>query len=74
MPATAHGAPAEYDKHVRESGDHPKAGHDTLLTPPVRNKAAMSISCKCVADRPRLSAAQHGEAPTLGQDQTPRQM
>eukprot|EP00955_Chlamydomonas_euryale_P074631 362082-Chlamydomonas_euryale.AAC.5 len=27
----------------------------------------------CVADRPSVRATQHGEAPNLGQDQTPRQ-
>eukprot|EP00955_Chlamydomonas_euryale_P084861 364013-Chlamydomonas_euryale.AAC.17 len=33
----------------------------------------MSISCICMADRPSVRAAQHGEAPNLGQDQTPWQ-
>eukprot|EP00955_Chlamydomonas_euryale_P105873 365665-Chlamydomonas_euryale.AAC.7 len=73
-----HRSPAEYDKHVPHparvrlaSGDDTKARHDTLLTPPLRNKAAMSISCMCVkAGLPRkekallLTPELHAEWPT----------
>eukprot|EP00955_Chlamydomonas_euryale_P080492 363429-Chlamydomonas_euryale.AAC.10 len=37
-----------------------------------KNKAAMSMLCMCVVDRTSVRAAQHGVAPSLGQDHPPK--